>query len=175
MTHTEVQVKVQTDLTTTFKIKQGLKQGDGLAPMLFNLALEYAIRKLPVDANGTLEFKMRQIVGYADDMCLLGRSLRSVKDMYQDLRINADEVELKINVSKTKAIFQTGIQNRVDQQLVIGDHRIEVVDSLVYLRSCITDDNNEYKDIQRRLMLANKAYFSLVAVMRSGDIHRKTK
>jgi hypothetical protein len=48
-------VKVQTDLTTTFKTEQGLKQ-DGLAPMLFNFALEYVIRKLPVDANGTLEF-----------------------------------------------------------------------------------------------------------------------
>jgi hypothetical protein len=47
--------------------------------------------------------------------------------------------------------------------------------SYTYLGSCITDDNNEYKEIQRRLMLANKAYFSLVAVMRSGDIHRKTE
>jgi hypothetical protein len=56
--------------------------------------LEYVIQKLPVDANGTLEFKMGQIVGYADDIhvCLLGRSLRSLKDMYQDLRINAKEV-----------------------------------------------------------------------------------
>jgi hypothetical protein len=45
----------------------------------------------------------------------------------------------------------------------------------VYLGSCIPDDNNEHKEIQRRLMLANNAYFSLVAVMRSRDIHRKTK
>jgi hypothetical protein len=63
----------------------------------------------------------------------------------------------------------------MDQQLVIGDHSIEVVDSSVYLGSSITYDNNERKEIQRRLMLANKTYFSLVAVMRSGDIHRKTK
>jgi hypothetical protein len=60
--------------------------------MLLILAVEYVIRKLPVDANGTLEFKMGKIVGYADDIYLLERSLRSVKDMYQDLRINADEV-----------------------------------------------------------------------------------
>jgi hypothetical protein len=68
MTRTEAQVKVWTDLMMTFKIEQVLKQGAGLAPMLFNLALEYVIGKLPVDANGTLEFKMGQIVGYADDM-----------------------------------------------------------------------------------------------------------
>jgi hypothetical protein len=50
-----------------------------------------------------------------------------------------------------------------------------VADNFVYLGSCITDDNNEYEEIQRRLMLAIKVSFSLVAVMRSGDIHRKTK
>jgi hypothetical protein len=75
--------------------------------------------------------------------------------MYQDLRINAKEVWLEINVNKTNAIFQTGIQNRVDQQLVIGDHSTEVVDSFVYLGSCITNDNNEHKEIRRRLILAN--------------------
>jgi hypothetical protein len=95
--------------------------------------------------------------------------------MYKDLRINADEVGLKISVNETKAIFQTGIQNRADQQLVIGDYSIEVVDSFVYRGSCITDYNNEYKEIQRRQLLAKKAYFSLVALMRNGDIHRKTK
>jgi hypothetical protein len=32
--------------------------------MLFNVALECEIRKLPADSNGT----MNQVVGYADDM-----------------------------------------------------------------------------------------------------------
>jgi sorting nexin-29 len=56
ITGTEVQLKVQTGLTDTFEIRQGLKQGDGLAPILFNLALEYVFRKLPADTNGTLEY-----------------------------------------------------------------------------------------------------------------------
>jgi hypothetical protein len=55
------------------------------------------------------------------------------------------------------------------------DHNIQVVDSFVYLGSCITKDNDEYVEIQRRLKLANKAYFSLLAVMRCKDIHNKTK
>jgi sorting nexin-29 len=51
MTGTETQVNVQTELTNTFEISKGLKQGDELAPMLFNLALEYVIRKLPANAK----------------------------------------------------------------------------------------------------------------------------
>jgi hypothetical protein len=50
-----------------------------------------------------------------------------------------------------------------------------VVDSFVHLGSCITKDNDDYIEIQRRLKLANKACFSLLAVMRCTDIHNKTK
>jgi hypothetical protein len=31
---------------TNFPIRNGLKQGDALSPLLFNLSLEYAIRKV---------------------------------------------------------------------------------------------------------------------------------
>jgi len=33
-------------LSDTFPIQNGLKQGDVLSPLLFNFALEYAIRKI---------------------------------------------------------------------------------------------------------------------------------
>jgi hypothetical protein len=36
--------KIQNDLTDHFEVKTGLKKGDGLAPVLFNIVLEYAIR-----------------------------------------------------------------------------------------------------------------------------------
>jgi hypothetical protein len=149
MTGTKAQVKVQTELTDTFEIRQGLKQGDGLAPMLFNLALECVIRKLPADANGTLEYKINQVVGYADDICLLGRSARSVNEVYEALKATAEKIGLNINVNKTKAVLQTRKQSGETQQLRIGDHNIQVVGSFVYLGSCITKDNDEYIEIQR--------------------------
>jgi hypothetical protein len=68
MEDAEVQVKVQTQLTESFKIRQGLEQGDGLTPPLFNFALEYVIRKLTVNVKGTLEHHTAQVTGYADDM-----------------------------------------------------------------------------------------------------------
>jgi hypothetical protein len=89
--------------------------------MLFNLALEYVIRKLPADTNGTLEYKINQVVGYADDIYLLGRSTRSVNEVYEDLKITAEKIGLNINVNKTKAVLQTCMQSGGTEQLRIGD------------------------------------------------------
>jgi hypothetical protein len=91
------------------------------------------------------------------------------------LKITAGKIGLNINVNKTKAVLQTRTQSRETEQLRIGDLNIQVVDSFVYLDSCITKDSDEYIEIQRRLKLPNKAYFSLLAVMRFKDIYKKTK
>lgn len=54
MIDSEAKVRLQGELTNSFKTRQGLKQEDSLAPMLFNLALEYVIRQLDIDTKGTI-------------------------------------------------------------------------------------------------------------------------
>jgi hypothetical protein len=43
---TYTKVRIGKQLSDIFPIQNGLKQGDALSPLLFNLALEYAIRKV---------------------------------------------------------------------------------------------------------------------------------
>jgi hypothetical protein len=78
-------VKIGTTMTDDFKVRNGLKQGDGLAPPLFNIALEYEIRQLSAQTKSTIFYKSVQLIGYADDINIMGRTKRAISEVYSEL------------------------------------------------------------------------------------------
>jgi len=46
-----------------FKLENGLKLGDGLAPNLFNIALEYIIKELSTEVKSTVFHKTVLLIG----------------------------------------------------------------------------------------------------------------
>ena len=49
LTETYSRVRVGKNVSDMFLIRNGLKQGDALSTLLFNFALEYAIRRVEVN------------------------------------------------------------------------------------------------------------------------------
>ena len=96
-----------------FDIMRGVRQGDVLSPMLFNAALESAMRRWK-NRIGNCGFRIRAAgdgdsgcncldnVRYADDILLFARSLNEAVFMLEALTEVLSEAGLSLNGSKTK-------------------------------------------------------------------------
>jgi hypothetical protein len=74
-------VKIGTIMMDGFTVETGLKQGDGLAPNLFNIALEYVVTQLSVQTTSSIFHKSVQLIGYADDINIMGRVKRAISEV----------------------------------------------------------------------------------------------
>jgi sorting nexin-29 len=127
-------VRVDNIYTPTFFINNGVRQGDALSPLIFNLALEAIVQKL--NTAGHIGFKSIQIFAYADDVAIVSRNKNALTDTLCNIESEARERVLVINENKTKymEVARTVVNGN---HLQCGKHKFEHVKELSYLGSQI--------------------------------------
>ena len=73
-----------------------------LSPVLFNYALEYAIRRIQVNQDGMKLNGTRQLLVYADDVNILGWRIPTVKKKAEALVVARKETGLEVSADKNK-------------------------------------------------------------------------
>jgi hypothetical protein len=112
--------KVKTDnkLCAKFEFNTGVKQGEGLSPALFIVALHRVIKRS--DQRGTIYTNSNQICAYADGIVIITTSRETIIEIYKEIEEKARKIGLKVNERKTKyMIISTSESKRKPQYLKV--------------------------------------------------------
>lgn len=174
---TDCKVKIEGEISKGFEVNQGLRQGDVLSTLLFNIALEKVMRRVDEsNPGGTLFNRITQNLAYADDIVLLSRRKQELEENLVKLETAGEEMGLKINQSKTKYMLSTRKrQNTKEKTILLNQVEYEWCQNFKYLGSLITDDNNMRDEINMRISAGNRSYFALQKVFRSRGLSRNLK
>ena len=104
-------VRVGKQLSDMFHIRNGLKHGDALLPLLFNFVLDYAIRRVQLNQDGLKLNGTHQFLIYVDDVNILGGRVHPVKGNTETLIVTSKEIGLEVNAGKSKYMVMSGDQN----------------------------------------------------------------
>lgn len=177
MNNSHCQVRIQTDLSEPLKTLNGLRQGDSLSCLLFNLALEKIVRDAGIQTRGTIFYKSTQILAYADDIDIISRSENDLKKTFLALQNSAVKMGLNINEEKTKYMItnENSRQRKTEQHIKIYNHIFEKVNNFTYLGVIVNRHNNIQEEINKRILNSNKCYFAMIHLFKSKYLTRTTK
>jgi len=163
LTETYSRVRVGKNVSDSFPITNGLKQGDPLSPMIFNFVLEYTMRRVQVNQDGLKLNGTHQLLAYADDINKLGGSIHILKVNAEALVAATREIGLEVIADKTKyMVMSRGDQNAVRIQSVrIDNSTFERVEEFKYLGTTLTYQNSIPEEIKSRLRSGNACYHSV--------------
>jgi len=146
------------------KVHKGVKQGDSLSPMLFNIYtndLPEVFDQLHSDPVSLDSTKLNCLL-YADDLILISESEKGLQSCLDSLSTYCTRWKLKINISKTKIIiFSKGKRKPSQDKFLINEQEIEVVEKYKYLGVILTYNGNLKHAADHMYAKGLKAVFGL--------------
>ena len=110
------------------------------------------------EAQAGIKFAGRNInnLRYADDTTLMAESEEELKSLLMKVKVESENVDLKLNIQKTKIMASGPITS-----WQIDGETVETVPGFIFLGSKITTDGDCSHEIKRSLLLWRKVMTKL--------------
>ena len=94
-----------------FPIRNDLKQGDALSPLIFVFASAYVIKSVQVNQDGLKLNGTHQFLVYADYINILGESVNTIKENAGPLIVTSKEIGVEANADRFKYVVMSRDQS----------------------------------------------------------------
>jgi hypothetical protein len=144
--------------------------------LLFNFALEYAIKRVQANQEGLKLNGTHQLLVYADDLHIMVGSIHSIKKNAGDLVIASKEIRLEVNAEKTKYMVMSQNQNAGhNHNINIVSKPFERVEEFKYLGGTLTNQNSVHEEIKSKLKSGNACHHSVQNLFSSRLLSKNSK
>lgn len=157
LTNTSSKVKFLGEISEPFEIKTGVRQGDGLSPILFNLILEKVMRtwKQEMEKENIRGIQLGRRKGnlvveclaFADDIAIIAQNTEEARVMIEKLQEIAGKTGLQISYEKTEYMEN---KHKKEKYMKTKYGNIKRVDKFKYLGEWIQPNGlDETSNIER--------------------------
>ena len=173
-------VSVGGEVSESFSVTNGVKQGCVLAPTLFSIFLSamlddafrdmrdgvYIQSRQSADLFNVAHFRaktkttrilMRELL-FADDSALVAHSAEEMQNIVDAFSNASKKFGLKINITKTEVLYQPNSTRTREEDIMVDGNKLNYVLEFTYLGSTISSDGCIDDEIQSRIATASASF-----------------
>lgn len=112
----EIIIVIENGYSDIFDSEVGVRQCGPLSPELFSIYIEPLLEKVKTSSAGIrYKFGKLEIIGYADDLLILGQTRRELQELLNIIELIGRELEIKFDPKKTLVmVFNQSIKRTVE-------------------------------------------------------------
>lgn len=170
------QIKIGNQVSSSFMVTKGLRQGCSMSPLLFNLYVEAALRQWKRNVGGMgvpIGEDTLFSLSFADDQVILAQDAYDLEFMMRRLYNEYEKWGLQVSLSKTEYLVANSEANF---QVLINDQTmIKQVDRFKYLGAYINKNGLGECEIRQRIYQSRKIIGCLNSLWWDRNISQKNK
>lgn len=138
--NTTTRIRTTEGMTEDIMIGEGIRQGDSISPLLFNLIMDRIIKDVAPKAGYQMGRHSVNIICYADDVTLIANNEDDLQRLVHQFNISAKRYNMQISKQKTKCMVIS--KEPIRCKIQIDDAIIQQVMQFNYLGVEISSNQN---------------------------------